>query len=386
MPLSASVDPLLVGSVLIESAEDAMISMTPDGTVTSWNHGAEKIYGLGAAEVLGSPAVRQLIIPAELQKEADNWLKWVGEGETIHEETRRLRPDGSSMMVDFKMVPVCDSDGHVIAAVAIVRDITDRRLREHGERDHAEAQLWMRRIDDALSGGSCAFVLAAQPIIDLRSGAVDHDELLLRMRLPEGRLAPPGEFLPHAERSGRIRAIDAWVAREGLRIAAERAIAINVSAKSFNNETMLAAIEIALRTGEVSARDLTFEVTETAAAEDLEGAVSLFGRLTKLGCRVALDDFGTGFGSFTYLRRLPATELKIDMEFTRELTTSRSDRRVVSSIVAVAKKFGLKTVAEGIEDDAAKEVVTRLGVDLGQGWLFGRPAEVAVDDVTVPGH
>jgi EAL domain-containing protein (putative c-di-GMP-specific phosphodiesterase class I) len=97
-------------------------------------------------------------------------------------------------------------------------------------------------------------------------------------------------------------------------------------------------------------------------------------RLRELGCRLALDDFGTGFGPFIYLRNLPADFLKIDRDFVCKLTDSEADMRVVEAIVDIAARFGLRTVAEGVEDEGALELLRDAGVDYAQGYHLGRPA------------
>ena len=91
---------------------------------------------------------------------------------------------------------------------------------------------------------------------------------------------------------------------------------------------------------------------------------------------MALDDFGTGFGSFTYLKRLPVTYLKIDIEFVRELVTNPANLHVVKAIVSLAQGFGFQTIAEGVEDEQTVELLRQLGVDYAQGFIFGRPAPV----------
>jgi EAL domain-containing protein (putative c-di-GMP-specific phosphodiesterase class I) len=136
---------------------------------------------------------------------------------------------------------------------------------------------------------------------------------------------------------------------------------------------LIGAIERHLRE-EVDPANVTFEITETAAVENLNAAGELVTRLRELGCGISLDDFGTGYGSFTYLKHLPVTELKIDMEFTRGLVDDPADRRVVRSMLAVARNFDIRTVAEGVEDEATAELLSELGVDLLQGYYIGRPA------------
>jgi EAL domain-containing protein (putative c-di-GMP-specific phosphodiesterase class I) len=190
----------------------------------------------------------------------------------------------------------------------------------------------------------------------------------------DGEVVPPGRFLPHAEPSPLMRRIDLWAIRRGIELAAEHPVAINLSATSLGDAGTVAAAEKALAEFNVDPRDVTFEITETAAVEDIEAAHSLVLALGNLGCGVALDDFGTGYGSFTYLMRLHVTSLKIDMEFIRGVTKDPNDQRVVQAIVAVARTFGLTTVAEGVETEATLKLLRDLGVDQAQGYLIGRPS------------
>lgn len=240
---------------------------------------------------------------------------------------------------------------------------------EHG-RGEAESRHWRRRIRAALSEGR--LLLAAQPVVNLRSGRVDRHELLLRMDLGN-RLAKPAEFIGEAERSGQIREIDLWMVRRGIDLAASGPVAINVSARSLDSELLLAEISRGLKRTGASPEQVTIEITETAGAADLEQAAVWVGRLTELGCRVSLDDFGTGYGAFSYLNRLSVCELKIDREFVARVGNSEVDRRVVSTIVEVGRSFGMTMVAEGVEDEQTLALLADLGVDLAQGFFLGRP-------------
>ena len=123
---------------------------------------------------------------------------------------------------------------------------------------------------------------------------------------------------------------------------------------------------------------MIFEITETAAVENLDAAHELVQELTSLGFGVALDDFGTGYGTFSYLQHLPVTELKIDIDFVRALTQDPTDQRLVKSIISVAQNFDMKTVAEGVEDQATLDLLRTLGVDFVQGYYIGYPAEMTV--------
>jgi diguanylate cyclase (GGDEF)-like protein/PAS domain S-box-containing protein len=233
------------------------------------------------------------------------------------------------------------------------------------------AMLWVERIRTALQEGR--FVLFAQPILDLQSGEVCHSELLLRMISESGEVIAPGAFLPTAERYGLINEIDRWVTREGLsHAAAGERVSINLSAQSIGDPCILDALRSAIADG-VAPADVIFEITETAAMRNMDEARAFTQAIIDLGCEVALDDFGTGFGSFTYLKHLPARYLKIDMEFVREMVVNATDREVVDSITKVAHSLGKLTIAEGVEDAATLQALREYGVDRAQGFFIGRP-------------
>jgi diguanylate cyclase (GGDEF)-like protein/PAS domain S-box-containing protein len=223
-------------------------------------------------------------------------------------------------------------------------------------------------------------VLYAQPIVELATGRILQEELLLRMVDRDGNVIPPLVFLPTAERCGLITEIDRWVITEATRHAAGgRPLAVNLSAASVVDNGLLRLIERQLREHRTDPRDLVFEITETAVMQNIDQSRLFAKAMVGLGCQFALDDFGTGFASFTYLKLLPVQYLKIDIEFVRDLTSSAQDKSVVRAIVALAHDFGQRTIAEGVEDEPTAEVLRDLGVDLAQGYLFGRPHPVSDD-------
>ncbi|MDQ1540401.1 MAG: hypothetical protein QOH29_1127, partial [Actinomycetota bacterium] len=118
---------------------------------------------------------------------------------------------------------------------------------------------------------------------------------------------------------------------------------------------------------------IVFEITETALVDAGERAVRAAQQIRETGCRLALDDFGTGYGGFRQLKTLPLDFLKIDQEFVRDALTSESDRNVVWSVVNIAKRFGLETVAEGVENQETFELLADMDVDYAQGYHLGRP-------------
>jgi PAS domain S-box-containing protein len=288
------------------------------------------------------------------------------------EEDRFARRGGGSLPVAYTAAPFVTDDG--IAGCAVVfEDITERQQRLASMERDVETLSWIGRIQDALTEDR--FELFAQPIIDLRSGEIVQRELLLRMREADGEIVAPIDYLPIAERYGLIADIDSWVIGRATEIAAELgAVQLNLSARSIGDPTIVDRIERCLQASGANPSSLVFEITETALIADEATATAFVARVHALGCKLALDDFGTGYGGFTYLKHLPVDQLKIDVDFVRDLATNTASRHVVEAVVTLARAFGLQTVAEGVEDAAALEIVGELGVDFAQGYHVGRPA------------
>jgi EAL domain-containing protein (putative c-di-GMP-specific phosphodiesterase class I) len=190
----------------------------------------------------------------------------------------------------------------------------------------------------------------------------------------------PAAFLPTAERFGLIREIDRWVIDKAIDVAAAgRPVTINVSARSISDPGLSGHIRYALERSGADPSNIVFELTETAAATASEDLREFGSRIEQIGCALAIDDFGTGFGSLTYLKHLPVRYLKIDMEFVRGIAESAADRAIVQSIVTIAGSLGMRTIAEGVEDQATLDALRGLGVDFAQGYHLGRPAPLARD-------
>ena len=266
-----------------------------------------------------------------------------------------------------------EPDGSVDVLFGQMVDITERKAREASLKAQLDEIAGLGEIRRAFEEDR--FEMHAQPIIDLATGETVQRELLIRMRGRDGELIPPGSFLPAAEKHGAIRDIDRWVIAQAAALAARGIdVEINISAASIGDPGLIADIERELeRTGADPSR-LVFEITETALIEETGLAVALAERLRTLGCRFALDDFGSGYGGFHYLKHLPMDFLKIDREFVRDMQTSVADQHVIRAIVGLAHGFGLKTIAEGVEDQETLDLLREFGVDHAQGFLIGRPA------------
>ncbi len=236
---------------------------------------------------------------------------------------------------------------------------------------------WVDRIRAALREDR--LVLHAQPIVDLQTGEVDREELLVRMIDRDGSEIPPASFLPTAERFGLIAEIDRLAVTKAIELARHgRAVAVNISGPSLTDRELIEGVASAIRSG-LDPHLLSFELTETTGVANIEAARRFAGYLENLGCDLALDDFGTGLSSLGYLKHIPIQTLKIDLEFVRGMSGSTFDRYLVQTIVGLAKRLGQKTVAEGVEDEATLSLVRMFGVDYAQGYLLGAPAPIDSD-------
>ena len=311
-----------------------------------------------------------------------------GAMDSFEAEIRYLRPDGETVWCSLHVVPIRAADGQIRANFCHSFDITDRKTREVKLERQAADAVSLGRIRSALDED--LLLLLGQPIIDLETGETVQHELLLRMCGPDGELIPPGQFLPVAERYGLITELDCWVVRHAAERAAQgMAVGVNLSAASVGSATLMLAIENALAETGADPSLLMFEVTETALMDSLDDGRAFVEKLTALGCKFALDDFGTGFGTFVYLKHLPLDYLKIDIQFVRDLLDDAGDERVVEGIVNLASQFGVKTIAEGVENQATLERLSALGVDYAQGFHIGRPApthEISVPAASVVGR
>ena len=242
---------------------------------------------------------------------------------------------------------------------------------------------WNVRIHQALQ--SQRFVLHFQPVMHAGDGRLAHHEALLRMvdEADDSRLIPPQEFVPHAERSGKIRQIDRWVFEECIQHLAHTDatvhIAANLSARTLEDPAFPTFLRAALQRHDVDPRRLSIELTETFAIHDPLAARQRIDALRSLGCAVHLDDFGSGFSSFAHLGLLQVDAVKIDGTFIRDLTTDAANRLFVAAMIDIAHLRGKTVVAEHVEDPATLEVLRQLGVDLVQGYHLGRPAARLVE-------
>lgn len=251
-------------------------------------------------------------------------------------------------------------------------------------KEHRRDIYWVPIIRKALRENN--LFLMFQPVVQLNNGNISHYEVLVRMRDEEGQTITPDQFIPVAERMGLIHAIDLWVVENAIDFLAALpsymsriSLAINLSGKAFQYPDLLQVIRDKLELTWVDAGRLTFEITETAAVDNFDYTSDMIHKIRELGCKFALDDFGAGFCSFNYLKTFPVDYVKIDGQFIRNLDNNETDRILVKSMVEIAGKLGKTTIAEFVETPNIALHLQEIGVNLGQGYAFGKPERNLLD-------
>ena len=225
------------------------------------------------------------------------------------------------------------------------------------------------------------FILHFQPRVDISTGQILGAEALVRWQHPELGLVSPGQFIPLAEETGLIVAISEQVL--ALACAQNKAwqdeglppieVAVNISARQFQQDTLITAVGSVLRETGLAPEYLGLELTESTLMEQADLAVEVLNKLKKMGVKVSVDDFGTGYSSLSYLKRLPIDAVKIDQSFVRDITTNPDDAAIAGAVVAMAHSLGLDVIAEGVETLEQLEFLRQLNCDEIQGYFIGRP-------------
>jgi EAL domain-containing protein (putative c-di-GMP-specific phosphodiesterase class I) len=240
----------------------------------------------------------------------------------------------------------------------------------------AKARLTMEQdLRQALAGGG--FELHYQPLVNLGCNKVSGCEALLRWRHPERGMVSPAEFIPIAEDTGLINEIGDWVLRTACMEAAtwpdHIRLAVNVSPVQLKNQTLALRIAGALAASGLKPCRLEIEITEAVLIRDDEAALAILHQLRDIGVRIALDDFGTGFSSLSYLKRFPFDKIKIDRCFVSDISEVDASSSIVEAVVDIATALKMTTTAEGVETEAQRELLRRLGCTEMQGYLFSAP-------------
>lgn len=253
-----------------------------------------------------------------------------------------------------------------------------QRYRQGRDLVHQREVSLIRDLRNAAEQGE--LLLHYQPKLDLRSGTVRGAEALLRWQHPLLGMISPGEFIPLAERTGSIQGLTRWVIGESIRQLAAwnrlglvMGLSVNVSAEDLLDTDLVERVPQLLASHGVPARQLTFEITESAVMREPEAALAVLHQLRGCGISLSVDDFGTGYSSLAHLKRLPVQELKIDQSFVRDLDETSEDAVIVRSTIEMSHNLGLRVVAEGVEHERSLRLLKRWHCDTAQGYLISRP-------------
>lgn len=231
------------------------------------------------------------------------------------------------------------------------------------------------QLDAAIDNGEVW--VAYQAKFDVRQNRITGAEALARWTHPVRGVIPPDEFIPVAEANGRIHKLTYFVLDQSLALAASMGpdfnIAVNLSAKMFSHPDFVARVSALLAQHHVRPTNLTLEATESATAQSEADMLKTLAALVGLGVCVSIDDYGTGYSTLEYLKKIRASELKIDRGFVATMDRNKSDRLLVNATIKLAHSLGHKVVAEGVETKETLEMLTKMGCDKVQGYYISRP-------------
>lgn len=241
---------------------------------------------------------------------------------------------------------------------------------------------WSARIKKCVDENEC--LTYYQPIVDALSGEVFAYEALMRMPDTDGKVIAPSGFFPAAERFGLTTHLDLWMVRHIVSVVHQLPegtdVHINLTAQTVSSREAQTRVIALLETESLQRDRLVFEITETTAITHLANAVDFLETLRNMGCRTALDDFGSGYCSFAYLRDLPVDIVKIDGSFVRDIDRDPFAVQMVRAMADIAFSLGKEVVAEYVENATIAERLSEIGINLQQGYHYGKPSCVLGED------
>jgi len=325
----------------------------------------------------------------------------VGGGATVAEKL--LAAFADPFQLDGRTVFVTASIGmalypdHGFGADTLLRnaDVAMYRAKERGRNNHqwyaagmttrAHERLELEaQLHRAIEEGELR--VHYQPIFDVVSGRMSGVEALVRWQHPERGLLPPDRFLPLAEETGLVVAVDTWVLRTACLQTRDwldaglgpLRVAVNISGRTFQQPRLADTVFHVLREARLDPGMLELEVSENVAGHETRETMVVLERLRALGVRVAIDDFGTGYSVLSRLRGFPVNTMKVDKSFVQDIAEATDDGPIVAGLIAMAHSLGVEVTAEGVETSAQMAFLRRHGCDSVQGFLLARPVDPAV--------
>lgn len=230
------------------------------------------------------------------------------------------------------------------------------------------------------------FMLYYQPQIEVATGKIIAAEALIRWNSDNGEIIAPNDFIPLAEESGLIVQIGEWVIKTACKqnkIWIEKGlnpivISVNISAKQLQISNLSERINRIIEDVGLENKYIDFEITETAAMQNINMVIKIVGHIRDMGMKISLDDFGTGYSSLTYLKKIPINNLKLDKMFVSELAENSVEESIAKTVIELAHSLNLKVIAEGVEEISQYYILKTLKCDILQGFLISKP--LAVDE------
>jgi len=359
-----------VGDQLLQSVAQRLLASVRTSDTVSRHGGDEFVVLLPEVEDVQSAALT-----------AEKLIQSVGEPHFISGQELRV-----TLSIGISMYPDDGVDAEVLMRNA---DIAMYQAKRSGRNSYEiytpsmnPSSVMRKTAEQALARAldHGEFILHYQPMVNLETGVITGAEVLLRWERSDHRLTFPAQFISIAENSGLILPIGQWVIREACRQAQEwlqaglklGRIAVNVSVVEFSDKNFLAGVRAALSETGLDPRYLQIEMSENGLSRDSHQSLPALHALKDLGVQIAVDNFGSGYGSLRFLREFPIGTVKIDKSFVHDIT-AKSGKAVAAALMAMARGFDHRIVAEGIETQAQHAFFKKHHCAEGQGYYLGRP-------------
>lgn len=369
----------------LKSMGSGLIATDIKGAITYMNPTAESITGFTKQEALGKPLESIFIMSDDktsvgVRRFIRSMSTEVVCGKTVIYTANNIEKyvfgSLTSITNDFNefigvvLVFEDTAEGAEIAAASAASDYHDEKS------SMADALRYAIEREELL--------LHYQPKVDGKTGELVGMEALVRWQHPEKGLIYPSDFIPLAEETGLIKALDEWVLRRACSQLnhwrelgySNIRLAVNLSAWQFKHRHLPETVAEVLKETGIDASCLELEITETVAMENMKSAINIMSALIEMGVIISIDDFGTGYSSLNYLKHLPISYLKIDQTFIADISENKNTHAIVKAIIEVAHTLSLKVIAEGVETKEQLHSLQHLGCDEIQGFYISRPLPV----------